>query len=87
MNSDIKRLKSILKEMEVSPEAMAEKLGLTPRSYQTMTARSVKVTPKWVTSFLMAWELANEDLLCIDCGVRTNGFGEEYKFCQECVNQ
>ena len=82
--SEIQRMKEILKEMEVTPEEMANRLGITPRSYQSMTAPSAKVTPKWVTSFLLAWDLGNADLLCPNCKVRTGGHGTDYLFCEEC---
>ena len=82
------KLKIILKELGMSGSELADLLGIKYASYRTMTGKSAKVVPKWVTAFVLSWEMARDpDLSCSDCKVRDNGYGKDLSQCLECASK
>lgn len=53
----IDRYKQILKKEKISGKQMAEKLGITYDSYRSMTRNKTDSHPRWVRSFIIAYEL------------------------------
>jgi len=83
--TDLELYKSILKTCDVRGIDFSEKIGVSYNSYRTMTAPSAKVTPKWVKAVIETWKMAHDpDLMCIDCLINENGFGEGFLFCKDC---
>jgi DNA-binding XRE family transcriptional regulator len=58
----LKKYKWLLKREMWTGKEMAEKLGLTYDSYRTLTKKSAEVVPKWVTAFVIAYELGQKDM-------------------------
>ena len=60
----IQKLKQILKLNGYTGEDMAKKMGLTYGTYRSLTRKSATTTPKWVTGFMIGYEMAkNEEKL------------------------
>lgn len=83
----LEQYKGILKMLGISGVEAADMFGIKYASYRTMTAAGNKVTPKWVNAFVTGYIMAyDEDLLCVECGIRENGHGIGAMFCEECLN-
>ena len=54
----IQRFKLILKEEGITGKQMAEMLGIGYDSYRSMTRNSASTHPRWVRSFVLAYELS-----------------------------
>jgi len=53
----ITRYKQILKKEKISGKEMAEILGISYSSYRSMTRNKTDSHPRWVRSFVIAYEL------------------------------
>mgnify|MGYP003669416955 CR=1 FL=1 len=57
---ELKKFKKILKEECITGKEVAVMIGITYGSYRVATMSSSLITPKWVTSFVAAYELSNK---------------------------
>ena len=56
----LKKFKKILKEEGIKGKEIAKIVGITYGSYRVATMSSSMITPKWVTSFVAAYEISNK---------------------------
>lgn len=60
-NNDIVRFLNVIEDFPISITDLTKTLGVKEASIKVMLSKKAKVTPKWVTTFLLAYDLGKSE--------------------------